>query len=69
MYLWKVKLLMNCGEYITGYFECKHDDSASTARELMKGAPNTFNAITNKEKTEQTLFKTGDVSALMLSAG
>lgn len=69
MYLWKVKLLMQCGEYIAGYFECECNDSASTAMVLMKGAPNTFNAITNKDKTEQTLFKTGDVSALTLCAG
>jgi hypothetical protein len=60
---------MNCGKYIVGYFESDHNDSASTAQLLMKGAPNTFNAITNKEKTEQTLFKTGDVSALTLCAG
>lgn len=69
MYLWRVTLLMNCGKELHGYFECKHDDSASTAKELMKGAPNTFNGIVNKEKTEQILFKTGDVSALTLSAG
>ena len=35
MYLWKVVLLMNCGKELHGYFECKHDDSASTAKELM----------------------------------
>lgn len=69
MYLWKVVLLMNCGKEIVGCFESKHDSSADTARELMQGSPNTFNAITNKEKTTQTLFKTGDVSALTLCAG
>ena len=69
MYLWKITLLMDCGTEIHGYFECKHGDSANTAKELMKGAPNTFNAITNKEKTEQILFNTRDVSALFLSAG
>lgn len=69
MYLWKVTLLMNCGKFLIGYFECEHNDSASTAKLLMQGAPNTFNAITNREKTEQTIFKTGDVSALTLCAG
>ena len=69
MYLWKVTGVLNSGKELHGYFECKHDDSASTAKELMKGAPNTFNAVVNKEKTEQILFKTGDVSALILSAG
>lgn len=69
MYLWKVTVVLNSGKELRGYFECKHDDSASTAKELMKGAPNTFNAVVNKEKTEQILFKTGDVSALILSAG
>lgn len=68
MHLWKVELLMSCGEYLTGYLECNHSDSASVARELMKGAPNTFNSIMNKEKTKQLLFKTGDVSVIMLSA-
>lgn len=60
---------MNCGAYIEGYFECNHGESSMVASDLMKGAPGTFNAIMNKEKTEQTLFKTGDVSAMMLSAG
>ena len=69
MYLWKVTVVLNSGKELHGYFEGKHDDSASTAKELMKGAPNTFNAVVNKEKTEQILFKTGDVSALILSAG
>ena len=69
MYLWKVTVVLNSGKELHGYFECKHDDSANTAKELMKGAPNTFNAVVNKEKTEQILFKTGDVSALILSAG
>lgn len=69
MYLWKVTAVLNSGKELLGYFECEHDDSASTAKELMKGAPNTFNGIVNKEKTEQILFKTGDVSALTLSAG
>ena len=69
MYLWKVTVVLNSGKELHGYFEWKHVDSAITAKELMKGAPNTFNAVVNKEKTEQILFKTGDVSALILSAG
>lgn len=69
MYLWKIVLIMSSGKEINGYYESKHCDSASTAKELMQGAPNTYNAITNKEKTEQILFKTGDVSVLSLSAG
>ena len=69
MYLWKIVLIMNSGKEIHGYYESKHCDSASTAKELMQGMPSTYNAITNKEKTEQILFKTGDVSALTLSAG
>ena len=69
MYLWKVKLIMSSGKEIHGYYESEFSDSASIAKALMQGAPYTFNAITNKEKTEQILFKTGDVSALSLSAG
>lgn len=69
MYLWRIRLVMNSGKEIRGYYESQYNDSASTAKELMQGAPNTYNAITDKEKTEQILFKTGDVSVLTLSAG
>lgn len=69
MYLWKVALIMSSGKEIHGYYESEYCDAVSVAKELMKGAPNTYNSIINKENTEQTLFKTGDVSAMSLSAG
>lgn len=69
MYLWKIMLILNSGKEIHGYYESKHCNSSDTARELIGCSDNVFNAITNKEKTEQILFKVGDVSVLSLSAG
>lgn len=68
-YLWKVRLILNSGTEVCGYYETTQNESQSVAKELINGTTNTFNAMINKEKTEQILFKVGDVSVIALSAG
>ena len=69
MYIWKVRLILNSGTEVRGYYETAQKESSNVAKELMNGTPNTFNAIINKEKTEQILFNVCDVSVIALSAG